>query len=1085
MHKHLTLEALEERMLLSISNPASASDLITAINMANASGTPTTITLTPNINFDFANYDNSTNGHNALPVITGNITIVGNGSGLDNLKRTGMAAYRLFDVAIGGSLTLVNVAVQGGLAKGAGTAAEGGAVYSSGALTISGTSIQDNTAQGSNGASGVGGGPRGIGGQGAGALGGGLFVAEGSVSLTDDSLLSNNAKGGNGGKGGTPTNVGTHITGFIFDGGQGGAGGEAGGGGLFVAGGSVSLIDDIVRGNQDFGGNGGNGGNGFNDGGNGGFGGFGGGDAGGGVNVSAASSLTVVNDSFINNGTYGGFGGNGGNGGSAEGGGGGNGGNGAGAAGGGVNVFMPGGSVTLSKDTFSANGAFGGLGGLGGNGVFGSPGGSGGAGGNGAGGGVYVTASSITLINDTLSGNGVQGGFGGNGGGGGKGMASGLGLGGFPGGNGGGGGAGGAGTGAGLFMNMGSTTLINDTLALNNALGGIGGNGGGGGAGASSIFGGVPAGKGGDGGAGGAGQGGGLYVPAFNVTYGLANTLIAENNAAGSPGGSGGGGNSHGAKGSDGATSGPDVSGTVTSSDDDLIGNAGGSSGWSSNGDQLGTVTTPNPINPQLAPLANNGGPTDTMAELSNSPAIGKGDTSAVASILTDQRGYNRTVNNTVDIGAYESGSMPAATPAVSISGSGSSSTAPGGLITYTLIVTNSSSTAQRNVSLTDQLPANAMLVSWTPATGWSGDASPAGSSGGTATAWIASLAPDSSATFTLVVQVAASTPLHTVISNTVSIAPFADLTSPSANSASINTTVLYAPTIKVVDGGIYIGNPFKATATAYGTDGTTQVLGTFSFAYYVGTGTTGLSLGSTAPTDANTYTVVATFTSNNSDYSGGSAQLTFTIAQATTDFSNLTMQQIVTGTTTVLLASQLTSNTIVPVNQSVAISLNGLTQPAVVGMDGSFSVSFDTSAFAVGTYTISYNYAGDQNFTAASASGSLTVAYGSQLLFNNNKPVHSGAVLPVKLALTDASGADISSADIAVTAVGLVDSNGNPVPLNAAGDANPNDLFRYDASLGGYIFNLSTAGLSAGTYTLYYTAGNDPTRHSLTFVVD
>ena len=66
-----------------------------------------------------------------------------------------------------------------------------------------------------------------------------------------------------------------------------------------------------------------------------------------------------------------------------------------------------------------------------------------------------------------------------------------------------------------------------------------------------------------------------------------------------------------------------------------------------------------------------------------------------------------------------------------------------------------------------------------------------------------------------------------------------------------------------------------------------------------------------------------------------------------------------------------------------------------------------------------------------------------------------------------------------------LVDANGNPVPLNAAGDANPNDLFRYDASLGGYIFNLSTAGLSAGTYTLYYTAGNDPTRHSLTFVVD
>jgi hypothetical protein len=37
---------------------------------------------------------------------------------------------------------------------------------------------------------------------------------------------------------------------------------------------------------------------------------------------------------------------------------------------------------------------------------------------------------------------------------------------------------------------------------------------------------------------------------------------------------------------------------------------------------------------------------------------------------------------------------------------------------------------------------------------------------------------------------------------------------------------------------------------------------------------------------------------------------------------------------------------------------------------------------------------------------------------------------------------------------------------------------------LGGYVFNLDTKGMAAGTYTFYYTVGNDPTKHALTFVV-
>ncbi len=58
-----------------------------------------------------------------------------------------------------------------------------------------------------------------------------------------------------------------------------------------------------------------------------------------------------------------------------------------------------------------------------------------------------------------------------------------------------------------------------------------------------------------------------------------------------------------------------------------------------------------------LAPLANYGGPTETMALLPGSAAIGAG--AAINGITTDQRGYDRIVNSTVDIGAFEAQPIP------------------------------------------------------------------------------------------------------------------------------------------------------------------------------------------------------------------------------------------------------------------------------------------------------------------------------------------------------------------------------------------------------------------------------------------
>ncbi len=59
-------------------------------------------------------------------------------------------------------------------------------------------------------------------------------------------------------------------------------------------------------------------------------------------------------------------------------------------------------------------------------------------------------------------------------------------------------------------------------------------------------------------------------------------------------------------------------------------------------------------VNPLLAPLADNGGPTQTHALMPGSPAIDKGGTSANQCPTTDQRGVARPQGAACDIGAFE-----------------------------------------------------------------------------------------------------------------------------------------------------------------------------------------------------------------------------------------------------------------------------------------------------------------------------------------------------------------------------------------------------------------------------------------------
>src|SRR5207249_4585125 len=91
---------------------------------------------------------NGADGASALPTITSVINI--NGAG-DNLFRVGdgsAAPFRFFDVARTGSLTLNNLALLGGLAKGSGVSAQGGAIYSQGTLALTKVTLQSNAATG-------------------------------------------------------------------------------------------------------------------------------------------------------------------------------------------------------------------------------------------------------------------------------------------------------------------------------------------------------------------------------------------------------------------------------------------------------------------------------------------------------------------------------------------------------------------------------------------------------------------------------------------------------------------------------------------------------------------------------------------------------------------------------------------------------------------------------------------------------------------------------------------------------------------------------------------------------------------------
>ncbi|MEM7799555.1 MAG: choice-of-anchor Q domain-containing protein [Chloroflexota bacterium] len=118
---------------------------------------------------------------------------------------------------------------------------------------------------------------------------------------------------------------------------------------------------------------------------------------------------------------------------------------------------------------------------------------------------------------------------------------------------------------------------------------------------------------------------------------------------------------------------------------------------------QASAVSTDDPI---LGPLADNGGPTQTMEPASGSPAIGNADAGVCPT--TDQRGVSRPqpADGACDVGAVE-----VAVRDFDITKSTNSVFIPGRTYTYNIEVTNTSGASATDVVVVDQLDSNLIYV--------------------------------------------------------------------------------------------------------------------------------------------------------------------------------------------------------------------------------------------------------------------------------------------------------------------------------------------------------------------------------------
>jgi len=313
-------------------------------------------------------------------------------------------------------------------------------------------------------------------------------------------------------------------------------------------------------------------------------------------------------------------------------------------------------------------------------------------------------------------------------------------------------------------------------------------------------------------------RGGGIFNEGEVATE---NTTIADNTANTTGGGifnDGGAVAMHNTIAADNtATTDPDLSGDFTTEGHNLIGDVGAATGFTvdANGDLVGGGSN-TVIDPQLGPLADNGGPTLTHLPGPESPAIDTGENADAPA--TDQRGAERIVDGdstasaVIDIGSVERPASDAQTDLqVSVVFTQQVQVQQGEQITYFIGAQNNGPAGVFGATIQSLIPAGLQDVTWTSVADAGVNASASGSGD---LIDVVDMPPNTGILYTLTATAdgGSATITDRKITTLASITPPASVTDtlPGNNARSESTLVVLAAsggTGTFADSGQTLGN--------------------------------------------------------------------------------------------------------------------------------------------------------------------------------------------------------------------------------------------------------------------------------------
>ena len=186
----------------------------------------------------------------------------------------------------------------------------------------------------------------------------------------------------------------------------------------------------------------------------------------------------------------------------------------------------------------------------------------------------------------------------------------------------------------------------------------------------------------------------------------------------------------------------------------------------------------------------------------------------------------------------------------------------------------------------------------------------------------------------------------------------------------------------------------------------------------------------------------------------------------STPSFSGLSTSSITYGTDSTTISGTLDSNSSsqnVPADETIQVTLDGITQDAAIDDNDNFTTTVDTATLPASStpYTIGFSYGGDADFTSATGSSTLTVRPASPS-FNivGTPPITYGATSTtiVGALVSNTGGPNVPEGEtIQVTLDGVIQN----VPLD------DNDNFTAT-------FNTSTLAASSTPYTISISYGGD-----------